>query len=138
MGVTGVGAVTQRDAMQERLDDAVAELPLRLRAKGVLLKGPAAEELLKEAELGVDLLIMGSRGHGPLGRVLLGGVSATVMRSAPCPVLVMPRSAGDPGGRDAVPARRLDRIAENDCQGPLPLFRASPMRWSIPSSRAER
>ena len=94
MGVTDVGAVTQRDAIRERLDDAVAELPPRLRAKGLLLKGPAAEELLKEAELGVDLLIMGSRGHGPLGRVLLGGVSATVMRSAPCPVLVMPRSAG--------------------------------------------
>ncbi len=94
-GTFDVGAVTQREAMQERLHDAVAELPAALRAKGLLLKGQAAEELLRETELGVDLLIMGSRGRGPLGRVLLGGVSARVLRSAPCPVLVMPRSAAN-------------------------------------------
>ncbi len=93
MGTYDVGAVTQREAMQERLDEAVAELPGALRAKGLLLKGQAAEELLAETELGVDLLVMGSRGRGPLGRVLLGGVSARVVRSAPCPVLVMPRNA---------------------------------------------
>lgn len=93
MGTYDVGAVTQREAMEERLHDALAELPEALRAKGLLLKGQAAEELLRETELGVDLLVMGSRGHGPLGRVLLGGVSAKVVRSAPCPVLVMPRSA---------------------------------------------
>lgn len=93
MGTYDVGAVTQREAMQARLDEAVAELPAALRAKGLLLKGQAAEELLMETELGVDLLVMGSRGHGPLGRVLLGGVSAKVVRSATCPVLVMPRSA---------------------------------------------
>ena len=76
MGTYDVGAVTQREAMQERLDEAVAELPGALRAKGLLLKGQAAEELFAEMELGVDLLVMGSRGRGPLGRVLLGGVSA--------------------------------------------------------------
>jgi nucleotide-binding universal stress UspA family protein len=93
MGAADIGAVTQREAMEERLHDAVGKLPAALRAKGLLLKGHAAEELLKETELGVDLLVMGSRGHGPLGRVLLGGVSAKVVRSAPCPVLVVPRSA---------------------------------------------
>jgi nucleotide-binding universal stress UspA family protein len=95
MGTYDVGAVTQREAMQERLDEAVAELPGALRAKGLLLKGHAAEELLSETELGVDMLVMGSRGRGPLGRVLLGGVSAKVVRSAPCPVLVVPRRAAD-------------------------------------------
>jgi nucleotide-binding universal stress UspA family protein len=93
MGTYDVGAVTQREAMEQRLDEAVAELPAQLRAKGLLLKGRAAEELLRETELGVDLLVMGSRGHGPVGRVLLGGVSAKVVRSAPCPVLVLPRNA---------------------------------------------
>jgi nucleotide-binding universal stress UspA family protein len=95
MGALDVGAVTQREAMERRLHEVVAALPGTLRAKGLLLKGQAAEELLAETELGVDLLVMGSRGHGPLGRVLLGGVSAKVVRSAPCPVLVMPRSAAD-------------------------------------------
>jgi nucleotide-binding universal stress UspA family protein len=99
MGTYDVGAVTQREAMQERLDEALAGLPAELRAKGLLLKGGAAEELLKETELGVDLLVMGSRGHGPLGRVLLGAVSAKVVRSASCPVLVMPRSASHEPGR---------------------------------------
>lgn len=92
MGAADVGAVTHREAMEEHLHKVVGALPATVRAKGLLLKGQAAEELLKETELGVDLLLMGSRGHGPLGRVLLGGVSAKVVRSAPCPVLVMPRS----------------------------------------------
>jgi nucleotide-binding universal stress UspA family protein len=95
MGTYDVGAVTQREAMQERLDEVIAELPATLRAKGLLLKGQAAEELLSETELGVDLLVMGSRGRGPIGRVLLGGVSSRVIRSAPCPVLVMPRTAAN-------------------------------------------
>lgn len=103
MGAADVGAVTQRETMEERLREAVADLPTGLRAKGLLLKGQAAEELLKETELGVDLLVMGSRGHGPLGRVLLGGVSAKVVRSASCPVLVMPRSAA-PEPRQATAA----------------------------------
>lgn len=88
-----IGAVTQRDAMEERLGAAVRELPGDLRAKGLLLRGDAAAELLAEAELGVDLIVMGSRGFGPLRRVMLGGVSSKVIRSSPCPVLVVPRSA---------------------------------------------
>jgi nucleotide-binding universal stress UspA family protein len=112
MGVTDVGSATQRDAMRDRLDDAVAELPPRLRARALLLTGPAAEELLKETELGVDLLIMGSHGRGPLGRVLLGGVSATVMRSAPCPVLVMPRSAArEPPPKTAIAVHRTGPVS---------------------------
>ncbi|HEX2411694.1 MAG TPA: universal stress protein [Solirubrobacteraceae bacterium] len=33
----------------------------------------------------------GSRGHGPMRRVLLGGVSSRLMRRAACPVVVVPR-----------------------------------------------
>ncbi len=40
-----------------------------------------------------DLLVLGSRGYGPVGHVLLGSVSAAVMRSAKCPVLVLPHQA---------------------------------------------
>ena len=93
MGAYDVGAVTQREQVHERLQEAVRGLPAGLRAKGTLLKGEAAPALLAEAELGVDLLVMGSRGHGPIGRVFLGSVSAKVIRSAPCPVLVVPRGA---------------------------------------------
>jgi nucleotide-binding universal stress UspA family protein len=91
MGAADVGAATRREAMQTRLDEAVAELPTELRPKGLLLQGGAAHELLEDSELGVDLLVMGSRGLGPLGKVLIGGVPGKVVRSAPCPVLVLPK-----------------------------------------------
>ena len=39
----------------------------------------------------VDLLVCGSRGYGPLGRVLLGSVSRRLVHRAACPVLVVPR-----------------------------------------------
>lgn len=44
-----------------------------------------------------DLLVLGSRGHGPAGRLLLGSTSTSVASHAPCPVLVVP-GAGTPDG----------------------------------------
>jgi len=38
----------------------------------------------------VDLLVCGSRGHGLLGSVLLGGVSQRLIHRAACPVIVVP------------------------------------------------
>jgi nucleotide-binding universal stress UspA family protein len=40
----------------------------------------------------VDVLFCGSRGYGPARRVLLGGVSARLVRRARRPVVVVPRS----------------------------------------------
>jgi hypothetical protein len=37
------------------------------------------------------LLVLGSRGYGPVRRVLLGSVSGELVRGAACPVLVVPR-----------------------------------------------
>ena len=78
---------------QTQLRDAVAELPPELRALAVFERGDPAEKLLDAAEMGVDLLVLGSRGFGPVMRLLLGSVSARVIREAPCPVLVVPRPA---------------------------------------------
>lgn len=55
------------------------------------LDGPPANTLAEACEEGVDLLVVGSRGYGPLTRVLLGSVSARLINRAPCPVLVVPR-----------------------------------------------
>lgn len=44
-----------------------------------------------------DLLVLGSRGHGPAGRLLLGSTSTSVASHAPCPVLVVP-GPGTPDG----------------------------------------
>jgi nucleotide-binding universal stress UspA family protein len=78
---------------QTQLKEAVAELPTELRALPVFARGDPVEKLLEAAEMGVDLLVLGSRGFGPVMRLLIGSVSARVIREAPCPVLVVPRPA---------------------------------------------
>ena len=69
-----------------RVPDGVASEPL-------LLHGEPAEALA-EAASDLDLLLLGSRGYGPVKGTLLGSVSARVMAAAPCPVMVVPRGAG--------------------------------------------
>lgn len=81
------------DDARRHLDKAVAEVPPELRPSTVALDGHIATELRAEAEKGIDLLCLGSRAFGPVRRVLLGSVSASVVKDAPCPVLVVPRVA---------------------------------------------
>ena len=45
-------------------------------------------------EWGADLILVGSHGHGALGRFLLGSVAQAVLRTAPCSVEIV-RSAHD-------------------------------------------
>jgi nucleotide-binding universal stress UspA family protein len=87
-----VGAEAGPD-FQTRLNEAVAALPMELRALPVFERGDPVAKLLEDAEIGVDLLVLGSRGFGPVMRLLIGSVSSRVIRKAPCPVLVVPRPA---------------------------------------------
>jgi nucleotide-binding universal stress UspA family protein len=41
------------------------------------------------AELGAWMIVMGSRGHGGIRRVLMGSVSDCVVRHAHCPVMIV-------------------------------------------------
>ena len=51
--------------------------------------GEAGATVCAVAEaLGSDLVVVASHGRGPLGRAVLGSVSAHVVAHAPCPVLV--------------------------------------------------
>ena len=52
--------------------------------------GHPAEELAIWSE-SLDLLIVGSRGYGPLGRLVHGSTSQELARRARCPLLVLPR-----------------------------------------------
>jgi nucleotide-binding universal stress UspA family protein len=79
-------------ALVEQLSDAVAALGDLSEISGRVLEGDAASELAgASAEL--DLLVLGSRGYGPVRSVLLGSVSRALVRSAACPVVVLPRGA---------------------------------------------
>jgi nucleotide-binding universal stress UspA family protein len=84
-------AVDPEPDFQTRLHRAAAELPPELRALPVLERGDPVQKLLEGAEMGVDLLVLGSRGFGPVMRLLIGSVSSRVIRAAPCPVMIVPR-----------------------------------------------
>jgi nucleotide-binding universal stress UspA family protein len=88
--------VEVRKDYQEALDRALAELPGGVRATGQLLYGEVVDELSVVGERGVDLLVCGSRGYGPVRRVLLGTVSAALVRQASIPVVVVPRGGEEP------------------------------------------
>jgi nucleotide-binding universal stress UspA family protein len=65
-----------------------ADVPL---ATVVRVGSPAAEIVRRAEEGGHDLIVMGSRGHGLLGTLLLGSVSSRVIRRSSVPVLVARR-----------------------------------------------
>lgn len=56
------------------------------------LAGSPAIALAEACESDVDLLVAGSRGYGPLGRVFAGSVSSSLICHSPCPVVVVPRA----------------------------------------------
>ena len=58
------------------------------------VSGDPANELARAAsDRRAALLVVGSRGRGPVRAALLGSVSAGVTRLAPCPVLIVPHDA---------------------------------------------
>ena len=67
-----------------------------------LVEGRDADEILDLAErIGADLVVIGSRGLGLVGRIALGSVSEAVLHHSRCPVLVLR------GGEDAWPPERV-------------------------------
>jgi nucleotide-binding universal stress UspA family protein len=86
-------SVTAREAYQLALDTAVAGLPPGVEATGELLVGDVVETLAELDRDDIDVLFCGSRGYGPVRRVLLGGVSSRLVRRAGSPVVVVPRGA---------------------------------------------
>ena len=79
------------------LIERVARVSAVLESEGTLHSGRPADVLIGLSET-VDIMVMGSRGYGPLKAVLLGGVSGQVIRSAACPVVVVPRRAASAVG----------------------------------------
>ena len=60
-----------------------------------LLEGEVIDALAALDEREVDLLVCGSRGYGPVRRVLLGGVLRHLVRRAASPVVVVPRHSAE-------------------------------------------
>ncbi len=86
----------------KREHHALLNISARMRGNGVdaqaiLLKGEAAELILEKAkDLNVDIIMMGSHGHGLLRKILVGSVAEAVLRKASCSVLIVPATEPAP------------------------------------------
>jgi nucleotide-binding universal stress UspA family protein len=77
---------------QEILKEGVAAIPPGLEVEGRLIDGGSiAAAIAEECRVGVDLIVVGSRGYGAFGRVLVGSVATGLLHRARCPVLTVPR-----------------------------------------------
>jgi nucleotide-binding universal stress UspA family protein len=83
-------AARHRLAEEAELRETLDSLGQDVESEVDILFNDAVEGLLA-AGRHVDLLVMGSRGRGPLRAAILGSVSHSVARRAPCPVLILPR-----------------------------------------------
>jgi len=90
-----------KDAGRAMQQETGAEFQLRnlasiakergLSATPVLGHGAPERAILSEIDAsGVSGVVIGSRGRTPMQEVLMGSVSMTLMRQAPCPVLIVP------------------------------------------------
>ena len=83
--------------LQESLDEVKTHFAGSLQdVETVLIDGGSVtNNILSECEtLHADLIVMGSHGHGMLYNLLTGSVTAGVVKSAKCPVLVVPSPQG--------------------------------------------
>jgi nucleotide-binding universal stress UspA family protein len=102
--LTGYGAFGQALIAledEQRPEDAIlgeglARVPAETPVEGRVLHG-VPDSVLADAAKDFDLLVLGSRGRGPLLRIALGSTSGPLARKAPCPILVLPRG-GIAGG----------------------------------------
>ena len=91
--VTMSPARSQEDLTKaERIVEEIANQRPALKVKTRVELGQPVEAICEAARsLGVDLIVIGARGHNMAQRFLLGSVSDRVVHHAPCPVLVVRR-----------------------------------------------
>ncbi|HEY6886916.1 MAG TPA: universal stress protein [Solirubrobacter sp.] len=97
MGAAGIASLRSdiERHVQETLDEVAAGIPADIVTHTRSATGDAGELLTAQTE-SLDLLVMGSRGYGPLHAVLTGGLSGRLVRTSQCPVIVVPRGVEAP------------------------------------------
>jgi nucleotide-binding universal stress UspA family protein len=107
--VAGLGLAAQsidpirRDDLKR--DQAAAIAALRGPVEGEVPDGYPTGVLV-EASREADLLVMGSRGYGPLQAVLSGSVSHYLVRHSACPVVIHPRGSISTGRATGSPPQQ--------------------------------
>ncbi len=93
-GDTSTGGETEDEAEIRVLREGVALAEADLAdtgatVEGFLLEGRPGTAIVDEAgDMGADLVVVGSRGHGRIATMLLGSTASEIVDHAPCPVLV--------------------------------------------------
>ncbi len=90
---------------RSRLNEAITTLAAGVAVEPIVVEGdPVA--VLAEQSRALGLLVLGSRGYGPLHAVLVGAVSSDLLKRAACPTIVIPR-----GVQRAIGSRPIDARA---------------------------
>jgi nucleotide-binding universal stress UspA family protein len=91
----GYSALADEDDVRKQLEASAASLvadgiPTEFRVVSGVNRDPG--DLVAEAarELGADVIVVGTRGHGRVAGMLLGSVTQRLLHVAPCPVLAVP------------------------------------------------
>lgn len=91
----GGGRGQRVDQVRDRQEHAAQGLVGRGRELGIPVSfliwvGDPGEQIVSAAESEhADLVVVGTRGRGAMGRLFIGSVSDYVVRHAPCPVVVV-------------------------------------------------
>jgi len=97
-----VGPQHVRDWRSDTLHDERRQIQTRAKelqdegidATPLLVQGPTVETILSEADkLKIDMIVMGTHGHGSLHSILVGSNTHGVIHSATCPVVLVPSVA---------------------------------------------
>lgn len=81
---------TVRETLAGAIATVKAEHP-DVQVEPLVVEGDPAETLCEQAD-NADLLVVGSRGHGAFGRLLLGSVSSKCAHYCHRPVLIVPKA----------------------------------------------
>ena len=94
-GVGGAPVKLDEEEVVEEVQGTVRELSdagydVHLQVVSTVRDGPA--QIIAEIAklIHADVIIVGTRGHGPVSGLLVGSVAQRLLHLAPCPVLVIP------------------------------------------------
>ena len=81
-----------KEAAQAETDEVLGALSSRPASVAVTaVHGLPVDELIKASQ-GADMLVLGRRGTGGFGRLLMGSVTSQVTHHAQCAVLIVPQA----------------------------------------------